>query len=559
MLFVEYYIIFFTLLLRTVLPGGQESLKNEVTFKRVGELAVGATYGHLTFDIDLDRVRIAYDALQDTLKHVISAQQNIPTLQGQREEVRMVWDKLEILYALVQHDQIRADVDQDEQDRVGSALNQLRNKLQLLAAVAGIMGLTSFGTSMYSIGQLKTLKDNLGEQGQRIEFLSHQIQEQDLRIYNITMATRRYVEDSVQAIGKVAEETKRLTIVKALESSARTYLLNFRMALTDLTIGITELMKGRLSPLLIDPHKLEEAYKNLLTAANKVGLEPVSLHPGIVFQTPVSVLGKDDRQLVVMVHVPLNAGTLILYKYLPSPIIFEDKDVALYVEDEEKYLDMDAHQTVGLQMTPREFDKCLKTKKVYSCEKSHVFTKSLERLCLYNLFVQRTEEVSKTCKVKVGPLTSSVSQIQTNTYRLFSPGRVTVTTECLNGSVMVQTAHKTVVMTPTRECTKISTEDYLLTYRVTIDGRADLVSLPSVVDMATWMGEVDSIDDDSLKEALVAYTSTYEKETTVPLPEFKARLSAGPWRKVVHNLRHVQDVITIIVGGVLVFWGFKFV
>ena len=348
----------------------------------------------------------------------------------------------------------------------------------------------------------------------------------------------------------MAEETKRLTIIKALESSARMYLLNFRMALTDLTIGITELMEGRLSPLLINPHKLEEAYRNLLTAANKVGLEPVSLHPGIVFQTPVSVLGKDDRQLVVMVHVPLNAGTLILYKYLPSPIIFEDKDVALYVEDEEKYLAMDAHQTIGLQMTTREFDKCLKTKKVYSCEKSHVFTKSLERLCLYNLFVQRTEEVSKTCKVRVGPLKSSVSQIQMNTYQLFSPGRVTVShTERVNGSVMVRTAHKTAVMKLTRDCPKVSTEDYLLTYRVTIDGRADLVSLPSVMDMATWMGEITNIDDNSLKEALVAYTSTYEKETTVPLLEFKARLAVGPWRKVVHNLRHVQDGITIIVGG----------
>ena len=557
--FVKNFAITAAILLTTTLPEGQGNLKNEVTFKRVGELAVGATYGHLTFDIDLDRVRIAYDALQDTLKHVINAQQNVPTLQGQKEEVRMVWEKLEILYALVQHDQIKADVDEDEQDRVGSALNQLRNKRQLLAAVAGIMGLTSFGTSMYSNGQLRTLKDNIGEQGQKIEFLSHQIQEQGFRIYNITQATRRYVKDSVEAIGKVAEETKRLTIVKALETSARTYLLNFRMALTDLTIGITELMEGRLSPLLIDPHKLDEAYKNLLMAANKVGLKPVSLHPGIVFQTPVSVLGKDDRQLVVMVHVPLSAGTLILYKYLPSPIIFEDKDVALYVEDEEKYLAMDAHQTIGLQMTPREFDKCLKTKGVYSCKKSHVFTKSLERLCLYNLFVQRTEEVSKTCKVRVGPLKSSVSQIQTNAYRLYSPGRVTVTTQCVNGSVMVQTAHKTAVMRLTRECPKISTEDYLLTYRVDIDGKADLVSLPSVVDMSTWMGEMTNIDDNSLKEALVAYTSTYEKETTVPLPEFKARLAAGPWRKVVHNLRHVQDGITIIAGGVIVFWCLRLV
>ena len=376
--------------------------KNEVTFKKVGELAVGATYGHLTFNIDLDRVRVAYDSLQDTLKHIINAQKNVPTLKSQEEEVRMVWDKLEILYTLIQHDQIRAEVDEDERDNMGSALSHLLNKHQLLAAVAGIVGSTSFRTSMYSIGQLKTLKNNLGEQGERIEFLSHQIQEQDLRIYNITQATKKYVKNSVEAFGKVAEETKRLTIFKALESSARTYLLNFRMALTDLTIGITGLIEGRLSPLLIDPHKLDEAYNNLLTAASKVGLEPVSPHPGITFQTPVSVLGKDNRQLVVMVHVPLNTRTLILYKYLPSPIIFENKDVALYVEDEEKFLAMDAHQSIGLHMTPQEFDKCLKTKNVYSCERSHVFTKSLEQLCLYNLFVQRTEEIGKTCQVKVG-------------------------------------------------------------------------------------------------------------------------------------------------------------
>ena len=94
--------------------------------------------------------------------------------------------------------------------------------------VAGIEGLTSFGSLMYTLAQLKTLKSNLGEQGERIEFLSHQIQEQDLWIYNITQVTKRYVENSVEAIGKVVEETKRLTIVKALESSMRTYLLNFK-------------------------------------------------------------------------------------------------------------------------------------------------------------------------------------------------------------------------------------------------------------------------------------------------------------------------------------------
>ena len=47
-------IIMATIFLTIILPKGRGDLKNEVTFKRVGELAVGATYGHLTFDTDLD-------------------------------------------------------------------------------------------------------------------------------------------------------------------------------------------------------------------------------------------------------------------------------------------------------------------------------------------------------------------------------------------------------------------------------------------------------------------------------------------------------------------------
>ena len=89
-----------TILLIVALQGSDGTLKNEVTFNQ-----------HLTFNIDLDRVRVAYDSLQDTLKHVINLQKNVPTLKSQEEEVRMVWDKLEILCALIQHDQIRADVD----------------------------------------------------------------------------------------------------------------------------------------------------------------------------------------------------------------------------------------------------------------------------------------------------------------------------------------------------------------------------------------------------------------------------------------------------------------
>ena len=93
---------------------------------------------------------------------------------------------------------------------------------------------------------------------------------------------------------------------------------------------------------------------------------------------------------------------------------------------------------------------------------------------------------------------------------------------------MVQTAHKTTMLRLTRDCPKISTENFLLTFRVAMEGNADLVSLPSVVDMATWMGErIPNIDDKSLKEALVEYKTTYEKNVNVLLPEFKTRLAAG--------------------------------
>ena len=89
-------IIFANVLLET-----RGTLKNEVTFKRVGELAVGATYGHLTFNVNLDCVRIG---LRLSPRHLEARH----PCKSQEEEVKMVWDKLEILYTLIHHHQIKA-------------------------------------------------------------------------------------------------------------------------------------------------------------------------------------------------------------------------------------------------------------------------------------------------------------------------------------------------------------------------------------------------------------------------------------------------------------------
>ena len=94
---------------------------------------------------------------------------------------------------------------------------------------------------------------------------------------------------------------------------------------------------------------------------------------------------------------------------------------------------------------------------------------------------------------------------------------------------------------------------------VNIDGKADLVSLPSVVDMSTWMGEMTNIDDNSSQGSSRGVHLHVREGDHCTDSGIQSRLAAGPWRKVVHNLLHLQDGITIIAGGVIVFWCLRLV
>ena len=106
----------------------------------------------------------------------------------------------------------------------------------------------------------------------------------------------------------------------------------FRMELTDFLTGVTRLMDHRLSPLLVEPKALEEAFGKIKNAARLRNMRPMSEDAGILFQVLTSTFVDDNGKLFAITHLPLYARDLLrLYRYVPAPLLLDKQKVSLEI------------------------------------------------------------------------------------------------------------------------------------------------------------------------------------------------------------------------------------
>ena len=114
------------------------------------------------------------------------------------------------------------------------------------------------------------------------QFLMDELLEQNLRINNIT----RFVEEQYKAWVKqvkLIQESQRRTVMVEMGQQIHLLIQAFRIELTDFLTGITRLMDHRLSPLLVQPKALEDAFGKLKNAARLQNMRPMSEDAEILF------------------------------------------------------------------------------------------------------------------------------------------------------------------------------------------------------------------------------------------------------------------------------------
>ena len=72
--------------------------------------------------------------------------------------------------------------------------------------------------------------------------------------------------------------------------------------------GIQSLIEGHFTPLLVNPDLLKSTYEHIVNKAKVESLNPLSDDADTLFQSPTSVIGTQEGDLIIVVHIPLYSG-----------------------------------------------------------------------------------------------------------------------------------------------------------------------------------------------------------------------------------------------------------
>ena len=525
---------------------------NQLLFTVIGETTRESGYAHLVVPLPVPHLETSIDVLNDLIKTYIKYTMKPNNMYQKTESygIDRIQAKINLILSLArQGGFVAKELHYDDVNLIMDGLRSLesRRKRSVAATMGALFGLASFGSSIYNTAQLNRLNEDRQRIEENQQFLMEELMEQNLRINNITTFIEVQYKAWVKQV-KLIQESQRNTVMEAMGHQIHLLVQAFRMELTDFLTGITRLMDHRLSPLLVQPDALEEAFNLLKNAARLRNMRPMSEDAGILFQVPTSTFVDAHGRLFAITHLPLYAGDLLrLYRYVPAPFLLDGQRVAMEIISPAEYLALDTHGMVGKQLTASEFQLCRRLGNVYHCPNMNLVNKELKSLCLYNIYSQTINHIEDTCEVKIKYLRNHAVQLSTSLYRILAVKPVQLVMDCKAGS-NVTTISGVHLLRLTEDCPKASTNEFLFVRTPDLVGYHELITLPLLSQAKEWLGDMSKELD--LTEAMKSMEDPDVPEPSIPLRKFRNKLRGRDMEvyKIVESY-----LTTIVTYGVVLF------
>ena len=198
-------------------------------------------------------------------------------------------------------------------------------------------------------------------------------------------------------------------------------------------IGLKQLSHLSLSSRLVGPEILYPALMRLKRNLAEMDLQmlPTQLHE--FYEQEISFIGFDNGTLRTFLHVPAYyAGTFLdIYEFIPTPLeITSDRFLLPQPTHTVLAVDPDSH-TLFRSMDRSELARCQTSGGRYFCANQNYYIKETERSCLFNLFTNKLDKVSKLCPFL--PLTTKdpfLAQISPTEFVLYQPHENRIILRC---------------------------------------------------------------------------------------------------------------------------------
>ena len=552
---------------------------NSILFVQEGQTAVSTSFAHLIVEINTNKVMQTYDNLNDMAMGLIKVDSTM-TLESQKKRAKFPLYRLQSKISTLTNILRKAGQEFHRYDGDGvnpflSALMEVpvkltvnastvlssaivdnsttvatRGKRGVIAQIAkhALKVLPAFGASLYSLPQMNAIKQSINP-GQVMKVISNKLSTDAIRMNNITNYINNLEAKYISNIHQVKKLITRDVAVKNLKDEVKYLIQMFDNELSDYIQAIDALLNHRLSPLLVSPQVVDQAFTNLMRKAQLMGLHPLSANPGVIYQSTASTVLDGNGNLLVIVHLPLYAGSLMkLYRHVKSPLYLKNGYV-LHVNSHFDYLAMDRSGTLAKQFTNDELQHCKFINNIYHCPQKNVLEKDLDSLCLYNLYHQNINRTIETCDVTIAQVTSHVTQLSANMFRILTDKQVTLTRQCKNQQTLTEIIEEQYELELTPECPRASTPTQLFVRSPQMVSSLNMLSLPLKSNTKQWLDWFKS----SLKNSEVSFCLQKEQDSQTlqaPLRRFRQCLSQYTTGNVLAVIR--EHVVTVSSLAVLI-------
>ena len=253
---------------------------NQLLFKVIGETTCESGYAHLVVPLPIPTLGETVDTLHDLIKTFGEFTMKPTNLYQKTESygIARIQAKIGLILSLARQGGFVAK--ELHYDDVNLFMDRLRNlgskrRRRSVVATEPFFGLAwTFGSSIFNTAQLHRLNEDRQRIEENQQFQMEELLDHNLRINNIT----RFVEDQYRGWVKqvkLHQETQRRTAMVDMGQQIHLLIQAFRMEITDFLTGVTRLMDHRLSPLLVQPNALEEAFGKIKNAARLQNMHPM--------------------------------------------------------------------------------------------------------------------------------------------------------------------------------------------------------------------------------------------------------------------------------------------
>ena len=310
-------------------------------------------------------------------------------------------------------------------------LRRPKRQLLILGAVALGMaagvGLAALGSYLFGGSSLLSLTFGGGATPQTVETL----QDHEQRI-SVNEAAIKTLNESVAALASAQKEVYKNT--QDLEVVIRGQLILDMMIreVSQISGGLTDLTRMRLSPQLVNTHNVAKAIDRLQDKLAPLNLRLLTKQVYELYNLECSWVMFENKTLQVYVHIPAyNLETpMNLYEFIPSPLQVAPNRFVIPTP-QHSYLAVQATtESLFRSMTDFQFKSCNRLGRIYYCQGQNYYNKDVTSDCLASLYQGRASQVLDNCEVSVSKPEHSITQMNLTSFLVFHKHTQVINRKC---------------------------------------------------------------------------------------------------------------------------------